>query len=513
MWLKSGIILFMCVNHILAFRTGAGTSACATMMPNHEGNVPQTTEPPYTISVSSNNVIQGEVLTVTIEDPSRIFQFRGFLIQARPSQASTEVIGTFFESPNARNVACVGNFPVDSVSTHRDSTLKSSITLRWQAPQNFRGTVQFLTGAGTSACATMMPNHEGNVPQTTEPPYTISVSSRNVIQGDVLTVTIEDPSGLLQFRGFIIQAITTISPRRADQSIIRLLQSRLENGRLYCRVERDSMTTVQGMQFDLVNDKHYLLLAMGTETTTNAIGTHGPWSEYSEEAVLLTQPRNLEPGGTRLLIMVHGSFMIVAWIGTASIGIFFASYFKKTWTNQTIFGKDVWFVCHTTCMMLTWLLTIASFIIIFVETGEWRTSVHAVTGTITTALVIIQPVGAVFRPKPESHNRPIFKLIHSAKGIFMYRLAIITLLFAVPLPAARLPSWTSFILVGFIVFYLKMNFFMTLIGTLGEMKRKKQPGSSKHAPYTILRKTILGFFIIVILLFVITLVLILAWPA
>lgn len=154
--------------------------------------------------------------------------------------------------------------------------------------------------------------------------------------------------------------------------------------------------------------------------------------------------------------------MIVAWILLSSVGIFIARYFKETWKDKTICGHAVWFFWHFMCMLLTWILTISSFVIIFVEVGEWRTSVHAVTGTVVTVLVFFQPVGAIFRPNPTHPNRPIFNFLHFMFGNIIHALAIITIFYAVPMSGSDLPSWTSFILVAFVVFYLLMHAIMTV---------------------------------------------------
>lgn len=233
------------------------------------------------------------------------------------------------------------------------------------------------------------------------------------------------------------------------------------NGRIYCVVERNNMSEVGGMQFDLINDKHYLLLANGQELGLNSIGMHGPVAT-SDEALLLTIPRNVEPSAQSTLILIHGSFMIVAWIGLTSIGIIFARYFKKTWTNQKTCGKDTWFIWHTMSMILTVILTIAGYIIIFVEVGEWRTSVHSVTGTIVMAFVLLQPIGAILRPQPTAPNRPIFNYLHFCFGNITHLLAIITIFYAVPLMAAELPDWTTYVLVAFVAYYMLMHITFTV---------------------------------------------------
>ena len=219
---------------------------------------------------------------------------------------------------------------------------------------------------------------------------------------------------------------------------------------------------MHGKIFDLIDQKHYLLLASGIELRENSVGQHLTSVISSENAVNLTIPANIE-AGRRVLVMVHGSLMVVAWIGTASIGIFLARYFKDTWKDQLISRKHhVWFVWHFVSMLLTWALTIASFIIIFVDVGAWRTSVHSVAGTVVMVFVSLQPIGAIFRPKPTHHNRPIFNFLHFAGGNITYILAIITIFYAVPMAPALLPDWTTYVILAFFVFYLSMHLIMTV---------------------------------------------------
>lgn len=48
-------------------------------------------------------------------------------------------------------------------------------------------------------------------------------------------------------------------------------------------------------------------------------------------------------GASKLFLRLHAAFMITAWIGTASIGILLARYFKQTWVGSQLCGKDQWF--------------------------------------------------------------------------------------------------------------------------------------------------------------------------
>lgn len=216
------------------------------------------------------------------------------------------------------------------------------------------------------------------------------------------------------------------------------------------------MTSVGGRTFDLTNQRHYILLASGLQVEADTIGGHD-LEASSEFAVLLTNPANIEPATISTLLLAHGSLMMVSWIGLTSIAILFSRYFKKTWANQRICGKDVWFIIHAVCNTLTLILTISGFIIIFVDIGEWRTSPHSIAGTVVMAFVLLQVIGASFRPEPTAKGRPIFNLLHFYLGNITHGLAIITIFIAVPIRGAELPIWTVYVLLAFVVCYLLMH--------------------------------------------------------
>ena len=57
-------------------------------------------------------------------------------------------------------------------------------------------------------------------------------------------------------------------------------------------------------------------------------------------------------------------------------------------------------------MVITWLLTMAGFVLIFAELGWKWTAIpisenpHPLLGCVTTGLCFIQPIMALFRPHP-----------------------------------------------------------------------------------------------------------------
>jgi len=46
---------------------------------------------------------------------------------------------------------------------------------------------------------------------------------------------------------------------------------------------------------------------------------------------------------TDLLIRLHGALMLASWLGTAAIGMLLARYYRQTWVNSQLCGKDHWF--------------------------------------------------------------------------------------------------------------------------------------------------------------------------
>lgn len=127
-----------------------------------------------------------------------------------------------------------------------------------------------------------------------------------------------------------------------SQASIRLLEGSLENGMIYCQVEREPVTTVNGVKFDLPKQSYFLLLASGSAIRPATVDYHDIVRLSSQQALRLSEVANVG-GKSKLLLRLHAAFMIIAWIGTASIGILLARYFKQTWVASSLCGKDIWF--------------------------------------------------------------------------------------------------------------------------------------------------------------------------
>lgn len=111
---------------------------------------------------------------------------------------------------------------------------------------------------------------------------------------------------------------------------------------IYCQVERQPVSIINGIKFDLAKHSYFLLLASGSGLRATTVDYHDIVRLASQQALKLSEVANVE-GKSKVLLRLHGAFMITAWIGTASIGILLARYFKQTWVGSSLCGKDIWF--------------------------------------------------------------------------------------------------------------------------------------------------------------------------
>lgn len=362
-----------------------------------------------------------------------------------------------------------------------------------------------------------------------QPAYVAAGLSEDDKMGDDLVIEcIQQGGRILAYTSYTTPRPNLgVSREDVPQNTHRLLTGNYINGTIYCKVEKDSVIDVKGKRFDLVNNKYYLLIASGKSIKSNGVGYHDNGRLPSSNAINLAVVQELG-GSSTLLLRLHGAFMICAWIGTTSIGIVLARYFKQTWVGSQLCGKDMWFAWHRICMVVTWALTIAGFIIIFIEIDGWSAerNPHAILGVITTIICFIQPIGALFRPAPNSKNRPYFNWGHWFGGNVAHILAIVTIFFAVKLTKAELPEWMDWILVAYVAFHVIMHLIFSISGCASDRQKQRVnsfPMSDMshgrnnlkierkgEAPFAKLRKGLLIIYTIVIILFVIALIVIIS---
>lgn len=267
--------------------------------------------------------------------------------------------------------------------------------------------------------------------------------------------------------------------RTKNQLGINIMNGSYVDGVLYCEFTRDVTTSAEGKTFDLINDQYHILLAAGSSLRADGVGFHDlVWTATGQRKPLSDIGAFSE--SSKLLLRLHGAFMVTAWIGTASLGIVLARYYKQTWVTSSLCSKDLWFAWHRFFMLATWTLTVIAFVLIFVEIGEWvsgGSQAHAVLGCITTLLCFIQPFMAAFRPHPNTSRRPLFNWAHWLVGNSAHIFAIVTIFFAVQLNKAELPDWMDWILVGYVAFYVIVHLILSFSGCLSDNQSGKRVNS------------------------------------
>uniref|UniRef100_A0A4D5R8W8 Ferric-chelate reductase 1 n=1 Tax=Scolopendra viridis TaxID=118503 RepID=A0A4D5R8W8_SCOVI len=240
-----------------------------------------------------------------------------------------------------------------------------------------------------------------------------------------------------------------------------------EDNYIYCRYTSSPVITISNAEsINFLNNTYYLFLAhgiMASATPPVALRKHRKQPIVSATMASVTSVEELGVASTAL-VKLHGCLMVIAWIGTVSVAIFLARYFKQTWTEVVHCKQKVWFTWHRGLNILTVLLTIIGFIVIFVQLNGWSqiwaVNPHPILGVVTTILAILQPIMAAFRCHPGTPKRPIFNWAHFLVGNGAHILAVITLFFAKPLSKAQLPDFYMWILIAFVTFHVIVFFIM-----------------------------------------------------
>ncbi|XP_018021553.1 mucin-1 [Hyalella azteca] len=122
------------------FSSGAGASACDSMIPQHGGLVAQTTTSPYNVTARNNG---DRSITVILTAQEGIVGFKGFLLQAR--NAADARVGGFDNLPDGSQFLQCTDSQVKDAVTHSSAVEKRRLELTWNAPASFIGPITFRT--------------------------------------------------------------------------------------------------------------------------------------------------------------------------------------------------------------------------------------------------------------------------------------------------------------------------------------------------------------------------------
>ncbi|XP_041455739.1 putative defense protein isoform X1 [Lytechinus variegatus] len=138
------VVMIVCLVHnSKAYPGGAPIQTCSHMTPQHSSS-PQTSNSPYTMSISHAAYTPGQQITVTISKDSASAALKGILIQARRETSSDgdQIIGTWShgDATNFKYLACEG---ANSAITHANNNDKAAtIEFNWTPPET-NGAVYF----------------------------------------------------------------------------------------------------------------------------------------------------------------------------------------------------------------------------------------------------------------------------------------------------------------------------------------------------------------------------------
>ncbi|XP_069137762.1 ferric-chelate reductase 1-like isoform X2 [Argopecten irradians] len=240
------------------------------------------------------------------------------------------------------------------------------------------------------------------------------------------------------------------------------------NSVLNCKFTRKTNITGEPTFYD-IRQKWHLFFARGPVLSGN-LRKHTQTPLISDGTVdFLGADLQSAAKLSYILVEIHGSLMVVAWVLFSSIGIFVARYLKPMWPNSTILGQKVWFQIHRTCMVTVFLLTATSFVIIFIEVDGYASEVgisddnhsfaqyHPILGIVVMALTVINPFITLFRCAPTDKRRPIFNFYHWFFGTTAHIMAAVTIVFAMYLDKSNVPESARYIAIAYICVFVFLD--------------------------------------------------------
>ncbi|KAM6454405.1 ferric-chelate reductase 1 isoform 2-T2 [Liasis olivaceus] len=256
-------------------------------------------------------------------------------------------------------------------------------------------------------------------------------------------------------------------PEFDSKNALEKMSWRLADGLIQCSFRRRIHLPVFTGRFNL-DANYYIFLADGEVSEGGVIYKHHQQPLITNGKYNVLGPLK-DIGGSRspFLIKIHGALMFVGWITTVSIGVIIARFFKSVWPNTLLFGEEIWFQVHRTLMMITVLLTSASFVLPFVYRGGWnkQAGFHPYFGCIVMALALFQPLMAAFRPPPQAPRRQIFNWLHWTAGTTARILAVVTIFLGMDLPALNLPDpWDTYTMIGFVAWHVGTDVLLEIHG-------------------------------------------------
>ncbi|XP_062595578.1 putative ferric-chelate reductase 1 [Saccostrea cucullata] len=260
-----------------------------------------------------------------------------------------------------------------------------------------------------------------------------------------------------------------------------VLETSLIGSMFKCAVEQRILS--KHPKLSRLDRKWYLLHAIGL-VTENGLHYHSERSVSSEMVDFLSTSVVAEENPSRVLLKLHGSLMMLAWLFFAPVGIISSRLFRQSWGEWTICGQKVWFQIHRSCMLLVFIFTITAIVVIFADVKgfsyidisvDYR-NIHPILGIAATLLCILNLLISIFRCPPDDSKREIFNRIHGLFGLTSYLLAVLNIVVGAKLDRSMFPSEGNYMIYGCLAM-------LSILELVYQLKRLRQDfGNGTFSP-------------------------------
>ncbi|KAM9324792.1 putative ferric-chelate reductase 1 [Gastrophryne carolinensis] len=512
---------------VSGYSSGQISIACDSMLPQHGSNSPQSSTAPYAITVSKNTFNPGDNITVTLTANGG--HFKGFLLEPqlvggngitgtfRTTDSNAQILtcGASHNNGNAKqSITAVWTAPEGAGPIVFVATVVQAFTTYWTGvkseivsavsnikPENedliyvdlatgqMKGEACYLqisnTTCGTQKFCFSLPNgcspsdsnclFMSSSPSSNGTGYVFEMSgsalgyvaigfSDDTTMGndDVYICTTNSAGNVLVQHAYNTgKTFPTISNSNTAGSVV----ASYVNGVVKCSFITQSAISTQ--QRATTGSSYYVFLVKGALLASGQIQKHDLTLISSTKVDISSYLPTTTLTVQRPLVRGHGALMLIAWMATGSIGMIMARYMKSS-AGKPFLGKALWFQTHFYLMILTVILTIIAFIMIFVEVAGWSSfaGAHPVLGCIVMILSFFQPIAAFFRPDPKSDRRFIFNWAHRINALVIKVLAVATIFLGLNLVDMSANQWMPKVMGGYfaweVLFYVILEITMQL---------------------------------------------------
>ncbi|XP_046544580.1 putative ferric-chelate reductase 1 homolog [Haliotis rubra] len=171
--------------------------------------------------------------------------------------------------------------------------------------------------------------------------------------------------------------------------------------------------------FDM-ETQSYIMLAWGhLPSGTDIMGKHKEIPAMSDVMVNFQAYATYTGSSMSKEYQAHGALMIVAWMLFAGLATVIARHYKDLYEDSMFCGTKIWFQLHRAIAVSILVMTVISFIIIFVKVDKLSEGAgrnHAIVGIAVGVAVCLQILGGLVRPGGDSSIRPFFNWGHRLLG-------------------------------------------------------------------------------------------------